>query len=102
MLTFQTMNSKRRRDDDSDSDGERYIKVRVYPLVFSFTNIKQLTCISEISNMERTAVRLVRIPFDVYPTSAGLSLTAACGARSRGHDARPLRAQRCQLARFLS
>jgi len=28
-MSFQTMNTKRRRDDDSDSDDERYMKVRV-------------------------------------------------------------------------
>ena len=29
MLAFQTMNTKRRRDDDSDSEDDRYLKVRV-------------------------------------------------------------------------
>lgn len=29
MLAFHTMHTKRQRDDDSDSDDDRYLKVRV-------------------------------------------------------------------------
>lgn len=44
MLAFHTMNTKRRRDDDSDSEDDRYLKVRTVPYLVwkhSTTNTQQ-------------------------------------------------------------
>lgn len=104
MWSFQTINvvSKRRRDDDSDSDDEPYLKVRVSPVLFVHQDQTNQPTVAENANLEQQPTSVpwpVTVPAARHAASSRLALSTTGRARTRGHDARPFRRRRGQLAR---